>query len=197
MEFINYEHLSTPNIYMQSKSFKKLEIIEDGINKILYLLDPNPMSRPGFFMETIKGIVIHYVNNPGSTAEDNREYFNKLTSRYASSHYIIGLDGEIILCVPEEEVAYHAGNRDVNYSHIGIEVCHTDVLGKFNDLSYDALVRLTMQLCRKYGLNPEQDVIRHFDVTGKICPAYYVNNPSAWNKFIDDITLIKIEDFNS
>ncbi|WP_305768610.1 N-acetylmuramoyl-L-alanine amidase family protein [Candidatus Epulonipiscium viviparus] len=148
-------------------------------------------------MEKISGIVVHYVNNPGSTAENNRDYFNSLTERYASSHYIVGLQGEIILCVPEEEVAYHAGNRNVNYSHIGIEVCHPDTFGKFSDITYNSLIDLTKQLCRKYKLNPQTDVIRHYDVTEKLCPAYYVHNQEAWDKFIDDITFVKIGEFSS
>ncbi len=85
------------------------------------LLDINNYSRPGLSMKEIKGIVIHYVGNAGSSAIGNRNYFNNLaTTRatYASSHYIVGLEGEVIMCVPENEIAYHAGNLDVNYSYI-------------------------------------------------------------------------------
>ncbi|MEG0326829.1 MAG: N-acetylmuramoyl-L-alanine amidase, partial [Cellulosilyticaceae bacterium] len=73
-------------------------------------LTMNTYSRPGIAMKQVKGIVIHYVGNPESTALANRNYFNRLKDQqttkpiYASSHYIVGLEGEIIACVPEEEV---------------------------------------------------------------------------------------------
>ncbi len=96
------------------------------------LLTKNPYSRPGTKIGRIKNIVIHWVGNAGSTAIANRNYFESLKDKkiYASSHYIIGLEGEVILCVPEEEVAYH-GNSANSYS-IGIENCHPDWGGKFN-----------------------------------------------------------------
>ena len=30
-------------------------------------------------------------------------------------------------------------------------------------------------------------MIRHYDVTGKLCPLYYVENPEAWEAFLEDI----------
>ena len=73
------------------------------------LLDVNAYSRPGIETEGINGIVIHYTANPGSTAQENRDYFNDLQYTHtteASSNFIIGLEGEIIQCVPTWEVAY-------------------------------------------------------------------------------------------
>ena len=104
-------------------------------------LTANKYSRPGIKLNTVKGIVIHWVANPASTALANRNYFEglkvgKKNSKgdyiYASSHYIVGLDGEVFSCIPETEVAYHASNA--NKEHIGIEVCHPDWQGKFLDL---------------------------------------------------------------
>lgn len=149
------------------------------------LLTPNPMSRPGISMGTVKGCVIHYVGNPGSTALANRNYFENLKNQqttYASSHYIIGLQGEIIFCVPENEVAYHASNANSNY--IGIECCHPDSSGKFNDKTRASLVELGADILKRYGVNTLK---RHYDITGKFCPLYYVNNPSEWNQLINDI----------
>ena len=83
-----------------------------------------------------KKLLFHWVGNAGSSAIANRNYFESLKNThktYASSHYIIGLNGEIIRCIPEDEVAFHAGSRSMNRKSIGIEDCHPDWGGKFND----------------------------------------------------------------
>ena len=154
-------------------------------------LTPNKYSRPGMSMKQVKGIVIHYVGNAGSTAIANRNYFNRLKDQqitkelFVSSHYIVGLEGEIIACVPEEEVAYHASQA--NNDHIGIEVCHQDSSGKFTTPTYEALIGLILDICKRYQLNPLRDVIRHYDVTGKDCPRYYVSNIEAWEQLKQDV----------
>ncbi|OOB77263.1 MAG: hypothetical protein ATN33_03075 [Epulopiscium sp. Nele67-Bin001] len=150
-------------------------------------LSYNVYSRPMLPLTAVKGIVIHYVANPGSSAVANRNYFNNLTSTYASSHYIVGLEGEIIACIPEDEIAYHAGDKTYNSTFIGIEVCHPDTTGKFVEPTYSAVVELTADICKRYNLNPQTDVIRHYDVTGKLCPLYYVNNKDAWEQFLSDV----------
>ena len=145
-------------------------------------LVPNKYSRSQKVLKKVKGIVVHFVDNPGSTAKENRNYFNNLRKthvRKASSHYIIGLDGEIIQCIPLGEVAYASKIR--NKDTISIECCHEDSSGKFNKKTARSLVRLSAWLCRTYNLTEEQ-VIRHYDVTGKMCPRYYVENPKAWKK---------------
>lgn len=152
------------------------------------LLDVNRMSRPGTKMETIKKITIHWVGNANSTAVANRNYFNNLKNQsatYASSHYIIGLDGEIIRCVPENEVAYH-GNSHNDYA-IGIENCHPDWEGKFNEKTYKSLIELCADICRRYKLKPAEALERHYDITGKDCPHYYVSHADAWKQFIKDV----------
>lgn len=153
------------------------------------LLDPNPYSRTGEEQGEIQNIVVHWVGNANTSAKANRDYFNNLQythATYASSHYIIGLQGEIIRCIPDDEVAFHAGDRNMNRHSIGIENCHPDWGGKFNNYTYNSLVELVVELCKTYGLN-EGDVIRHYDVTGKDCPHYYVQNQSAWDQFRADV----------
>ena len=79
------------------------------------LLDVNPYSRPGTEIEKINGIVVHYTANPGSTAQENRDYFNGLKDSHeteASSNFIVGLEGEIIQCVPTWEIAYASNERN-------------------------------------------------------------------------------------
>ena len=152
------------------------------------LLDVNRMSRPGTKIGTIKKITIHWVGNAKSTAIANRNYFNNLKNQnvtYASAHYIIGLEGEVIRCVPENEVAYH-GNSHNGYA-IGIENCHPDWEGKFNEKTYKSLIELCADICRRYKLKPAEALERHYDITGKDCPHYYVSHADAWNKFIKDV----------
>lgn len=151
------------------------------------LLDVNPYSRPGIESSGINGVVIHYTANPGSTAQNNRDYFNGLQysqETEASSNFIVGLEGEIIQCVPTWEVAYASNER--NYDTVSIEVCHPDETGKFTDETYSSLVQLTAWLCVKFGLT-EDDVIRHYDVTGKICPKYFVEDEDAWADFKENV----------
>lgn len=153
------------------------------------LLDVNPYSRPGIQSNGITGIVIHYTANPGSTAQENRDYFNGLQYSHetsASSNFIVGLDGEIIQCVPTWEVAYASNDR--NYDTVSIEVCHPDESGKFTDATYRSLVQLTAWLCVKFDLTSD-DVIRHYDVTGKNCPKYFVEHEDAWELFRENVSL--------
>ncbi len=151
------------------------------------LLPKNEFSRPGEPTDEIVGIVIHYVGNPSTTAKANRNYFASLAKSgetYASSNFIVGLDGEVILCVPLGEVAYCSNFR--NHDTVSIECCHPDAEGKFNDETYASLIRLCRFLVDVYGITPE-NVIRHYDVTGKMCPNYYVENEDAWRALVDDI----------
>jgi N-acetylmuramoyl-L-alanine amidase len=139
-----------------------------------------------------KGILVHYVGNPGSSALGNRNYFEAgAGGNHTSAHYIIGLQGEVLLCVPENECAMHAGKayaacynevcKTNNSTLIGIECCHPGADGKFNDATTKSLIELVVDICIRNKLDPK-DVKRHYDVTGKSCPMYYVQNPSAWNE---------------
>lgn len=151
------------------------------------LLTPNEWSRPQIALQQINGIVIHYTANPGSTAQQNHDYFEGLKdsqSTKASSHFIIGLDGEVIQCIPSSEWAYASNNR--NSDTLSIECCHPDESGQFTDATYQSLVQLTGWLCHRFGLSSE-DVIRHYDVTGKDCPKYFVEHEDAWVQFRQDV----------
>jgi len=152
------------------------------------LLTVNPYSRPGREIGKINGIVIHYTANPGASAKANRDYFESLKDTHrtkVSSNFIVGLEGEIIQCVPTWEVAYASNDR--NKDTVSIECCHPDENGKFTKSTYRSLVQLTAWLCMKFDLEVA-DVIRHYDVTGKICPKYYVENEEEWNDFKADVS---------
>lgn len=154
-------------------------------------LTPNPYSRPEVELEQVNALVVHYTANPGATAENNRDYFEGLKLQegkdnvtYASSHYVIGLEGEIIQCIPLSEISYASNER--NTDTISIECCHEDDSGKFTQETYDSLVYLLTWLCAKYGLSAE-DIIRHYDVTGKNCPKYYVEHEKSWKGLKKDV----------
>ncbi len=151
------------------------------------LLTVNEYSRPGITLEQVNGIVIHYTANPGTSAQDNRDYFENLKTSHttkASSHFIIGLDGEIIQCVPCSEWAYASNDR--NRDTISIECCIPDESGQFTQKTYDSLVELVSWLCFRYSLD-ETDLLRHYDITGKNCPKYFVEQPQAWEDFCSDV----------
>ena len=149
-------------------------------------LTVNPYSRPGTKRTRVDNIVVHYVANPGTSARQNWSYFNNLAQQTgpdgvsASSHYIIGIDGEILQGIPLDEVAY--ANYPRNDDTVSIECCHPDATGEFSQETMDSLVKLTAWLCKELRLD-EKDVIRHYDVIGKNCPKYYVDNEDEWKAF--------------
>lgn len=147
------------------------------------LIQTNGSARRGKKLEEVKNIVIHYVANPGTTAKQNRDYFNNDDTK-VSSHFVVGLEGEVIQCIPLDEIS--SATNDRNVDTISIEVCHPDESGKFADATYESVVKLTAWLCKKYNLT-QNDVIRHYDVTGKDCPKYYVEHPAAWKQLQEDI----------
>lgn len=148
----------------------------------------NEFSRPGTYLSEVNGIVVHYVANPGTTAAQNRSYFNGLAksgATWASSHFIIGLEGEVLQLMPLDEIAYASNER--NSDTISIENCHPDETGKFNENTYTSLVKLLSDLCGEYKLDPLKDIIRHYDVTGKMCPLYFVEHEDEWNRLLTDV----------
>ncbi|MCR5793677.1 MAG: peptidoglycan recognition protein family protein [Lachnospiraceae bacterium] len=150
---------------------------------IVDLLTINEYSRPGISLPKVDGIVVHYTANPGTDAKANRDYFENLKDSHTtkvSSHFIIGLDGTIYQCIPTTEIAYASNDR--NMDTISIECCHPDDSGKFTDATYDSLVELTAYLARRFEVKPEK-VIRHYDVTGKNCPKFFVEHPEKFEDF--------------
>ncbi len=147
------------------------------------LIDEGNPSRRGYKLDTINDIVIHYVGNPGTTAKQNRDFYNQEDSDVCS-HFVVGLNGEIIMCVPLDEWSSASNHR--NHDTISIEVCHPNDDGKFTEASYKSLVRLVKWLLEEFKMDSTH-VIRHYDVTGKECPRYFVKHPEAWEKFLSDL----------
>jgi len=145
-------------------------------------------------MRKVEAIVLHWVANPGSTAEGNRRYFESLKdgSRKASAHYIID-SWEIVHAVPDNEVAYHCGQpagqpytpwavakwgaEHPNWYTLGIEHCHPDWSGIWERGVIQRSHVLAAGLCLRHGLDPTTDIVTHFTITGKECPRWFVVDP--------------------
>lgn len=143
----------------------------------------------------IKYIVIHYTANNGDTAKNNADYFNRAAVK-ASAHYFVD-EKEIWQSVKDTDTAYHCGTTGTykhsncrNGNSLGIELCSMkDSNGNyyFKDATVKNAAELTKILMAKYNI-PATNVIRHYDVTGKVCPAPMVKNANLWSEFKNMIT---------
>ena len=143
-----------------------------------------------------KYIVVHFTANNGDTARGNGEYFaRELTG--ASAHLFVD-DNEVVCSVSLDYVAYHCGAEAYihpkcrNSNSIGVELCSRldkDGMYYFTDETMDKAAELIRWLMKKYDI-PIENVIRHFDVTGKNCPAPFVGAGQAdWEKFKEVIAM--------
>lgn len=170
------------------------------INK---LLTPYNLNRLGD-TSRIKYIVIHYVGATGGAEANCRYYASKYIG--ASAHYYVGFGGEIWQSVEDGDIAWHCGAKAYrhpkcrNSNSIGIELCVRNKGSQaadsrdwyFEDATVQAATMLTRELMEKYGVLADH-VIRHYDVTGKICPNPYVYNHTAhtWEDFKAALTAPK------
>ena len=138
----------------------------------------------------IKYLVLHYTANNGDTAFSNCKYFSG-ANRNASAHYFVDEKG-IYRSVRDMNVAWHCGSMN-GYKHkycrntnsIGIEMCsRIDSNGKFyiKEKTIANAIELTKFLMEKYDI-PVENVIRHYDVTGKMCPKPFVEDEKLWLDF--------------
>lgn len=135
-----------------------------------------------------KYIVIHYVGAEGS-AENNCKYFQRFY-RGASAHYFVGHNGEIWQCVEDFNTAWHCGALKYKHKYcrntnsIGVEMCCRKGSSGwyFEPSTITSTVGLVKELMAKYNI-PVENVLRHYDITGKICPQPYVANSAAWDSF--------------
>lgn len=162
------------------------------INKLLTPYNLNRLDDTN----RIRYIVIHYVGATGGAEANCRYYASKYIG--ASAHYYVGFGGEIWQSVEDGDIAWHCGAKSYrhpecrNSNSIGIELCVRNKGSQaadsrdwyFEDATIQAAIELTRELMEKYGI-PADRVIRHYDVTGKICPNPYVYNHTAhtWEAF--------------
>ncbi len=151
-----------------------------------------------YSIRELKGIVAHWTANTkaGADAHANRNYFNG-SAMYASAHYCVD-DGEIIQCIPDNEVGYHVGANNYrpdgekimgksglspNYFLVGFEMCvNSD--GNW-EKTYKNSVKLAAHLLLKYQFSLD-DLYRHHDITGKDCPKMMLT-AASWGQFKKDI----------
>ena len=100
---------------------------------------------------------------------------------YASAHFVCDLDGTIYSMISMPYVAYTT--NDANAYSIGVECATTGSDDHYSDKEYVSMVKLGAWLAQYYGLDPRKDFIRHYDVTKKVCPRYFVNNSAKWTQF--------------
>lgn len=145
----------------------------------------------------IKYIVIHYTANDGDHDEGNANYFKNNVVK-ASAHYFVD-DDSITISVPDLFTAWAVGGtkwkdcattgggtmygKITNANSISIEMCDTQKDGtlKATEKTMANTAALVKDLMKRYNV-PIENVYRHFDVTGKHCPAYFMNH-TAWAEF--------------
>lgn len=145
-------------------------------------------------LSSIKYLVVHYTANDGDSDEANANYFQG-GYRGASAHYFVD-DDSITQTVPDNYVAYSVGGSKykntkggslhgiaTNANTLSIEMCDTVKDGRYNvsEKTLTNTIILVREKMQQYNI-PIENVIRHFDVTGKLCPAYYVDE-TAWATF--------------
>lgn len=165
-------------------------------------LTPNEYSRPGKKLGAVRAIVLHWVENPGSSARANRNFFESRragTTGYGSAHYIVD-DRETIEAIPSNEMAYHVGADEYspfaleflssypNNCTIGVEMCHPTASGKPTEEVWQRTVRLVRDLLLANTLQPHR-ITTHNAITGKRCHKWFVNHPDELERFRWDVAL--------
>lgn len=148
---------------------------------------------------SIKYIVLHYTANDGDSDENNGKYFNG-ANRNASAHIFVD-DDSCTQSVPDNYVAWSVGGskyantkggslygKATNANTLNIEMCDTDRNGRYEATAktQENTIEIVREKMAKYNI-PIERVIRHYDVTGKLCPAYFVDE-DAWKAFKAKIT---------
>ena len=156
--------------------------------------------------DSIKFIVIHYTAGNGDSAKNNADYYSNNAIK-TSAHYFVDEGDTIYQSVSDFDTAWAVGADKYvhpvcrNANSISIEMCSRNINGGgkgaedsgwyFKEETEKNAAELCRYLMEKHGV-PIGNVLRHHDVTGKICPAPYVNNPENWNKFKERLKMDKI-----
>lgn len=131
----------------------------------------------------IEYIAVHYTANVGDKAISNCKYFARTVTR-TSAHYFIDREGNIAKSVNMNRIAWSVGDLVMNGKSVSIELC--DIVNQgVSSKQKTALKKLITAIYRKC---PNiKDIIRHYDVNGKMCPKYYVENPDKWIKLKKEV----------
>jgi len=159
-------------------------------------LTPNEWSRPQRPIRDVRAIVLHWVQNPGTSARANRDFFEMRKDGrhgYGSAHFIAD-DTEIVACIPIGEMAYHVGASEYtdfarmylgpypNSYTIGIEMCHPTDTGEPTPVVWEKTVELTSELLLAHALRPHH-ITTHHNITGKRCHRWFVDHPAELERF--------------
>ena len=134
--------------------------------------------------QPVEYIVVHYTANTGDTAQNNLDYFAR-TKTGTSAHYFVD-ENEVFQSVQDTDVAWHCGSKNPrhpycrNANSIGVEMCNS--VGGVPEAVRDRTAAFVRQKMKEYGIDSSH-VLRHYDVTGKRCPAPWVDNPTEWMEF--------------
>lgn len=161
----------------------------------------------------IKYIVIHYTANDGDKAWNNAKYFQTHANLKASAHYFVD-DNTVYQSVEDNYIAYSVGgnkwadcsktgggkfyNKATNSNTLNIELCDTVRNGAIypTQATINLAIELTQMLMKKYDI-PAENVIRHFDVNGKHCPAYWMDNTKWAREFHSKLVVPVAQNSNS
>lgn len=167
----------------------------------------NKKVRPSIKVRQMAFIAIHWTANTGkgANAKANRNYFQNIKEDkfVASAHYCVD-DKVIMECIPPGEVGYHVGGKSYteyakglmkayavgspNLISIGIEMCvNSD--GDWNK-TVENTIFLVKKLMADYKV-PVDRVVRHYDITGKLCPQPYID-ATAWKAFKDKLIEVPV-----
>lgn len=134
--------------------------------------------------QPIEYIVVHYTANKGDTAQNNLDYFARAKTG-TSAHYFVD-ENEVCQSIQDTDVAWHCGSKNPrhpycrNANSIGIEMCNS--VGGVPEAVRARTAAFVRQKMKEYGIDSSH-VLRHYDVTGKRCPAPWVDNPAEWMEF--------------
>ncbi|MFU1715610.1 N-acetylmuramoyl-L-alanine amidase [Bacillus amyloliquefaciens] len=172
-------------------------------------IDINKWTRPGIKNNGVKKLVVHYTANPGAPAANHYRYFGQTLpaqnrnlsekkQTFASAHIFVDRT-EAICIIPLNEVAYHANDvqqiingqpyrgvaalkPNANFLSIGVELC-IEKNGTFHPDTIARAEQVCAELCKKFKLDPINDIVRHYDITHKICPAPWVSRSQGFTDF--------------
>lgn len=184
-------------------------------------LTKNKYSRPGTKQGEVKVVVLHWVENKLQPAAGVWQYFENRkygTTGYGSTHYVIGINGEVIQMIPEREVAYSIGNGQhlskftghyytgyatavfgqeiitnlgtPNNHQISIELCHIDWDGTFTDATLESAAELVAGILDRHYLSALKITTHHNIVGYKDCPKLWVDHPELFQEFVETVQSI-------
>lgn len=143
-------------------------------------------------LSSIRAIVIHYTGNKNDTAENNGIYFSKSGSntREAGAHFFIDKNGDIVRSIPMSRIAWSVGGQNNGGSLYGIYTNTNTVSIELCDLVDGEPSWEQMKACRELIMYIKikcpyvKDIIRHWDITGKLCPATMAGKGNiSWKHF--------------